>query len=132
MPHDRKLVLGGASLTLAKIRPARANGAAANRVRDDLEREMIASGYLEGAPFKWVSLIIRYGLVDKPEPSYGEINQKHGDLPLAIEVDVHSLLGASEDEMALVYRKATLTALIHAGEKYGLKNDALRALLSPS
>ncbi|UNU42291.1 hypothetical protein EAO27_05895 [Sphingopyxis sp. YF1] len=132
MPHDRKLVLGGVSLTLAKIRPASANSAAASRVRDDLEREMVASGYLEGAPFKWVSLIVRYGLVDEPEPSYGAINQKHGDLPLAIEVDVQNLLGVSEDDMALVYRRATLAALIHAGEKYGLKTDALRALLSPS
>lgn len=130
MSHDRKLVIGGVALTMAKIRPAKANAAAANRVRDELEQEIIDSGFLDGAPFKWIGLIIRYGLVDEEKPHYAVINQTHGDLPLAIEVDTHRFLGASEDEMARIYRQATLTALIHAGEKYGLNAERLRSLLN--
>ena len=128
MGHNRKLVLSGVALTKARI-PAKQNAAAANHVRDELEREMVESGFLEKAPFKWVGLIIRYGLTDENEPHYDKIDQKHGDLPLAIEIDTHRLLEASEDEMAAVYRKATLTALVHAGEKYQLPVDHLRSLL---
>ena len=128
MSHSRKLVLSGVALTKARIE-AKQNAAAANRVRDELEQELIASDFLKMAPFRWVGLVIRYGLKDENEPHYYKIDQKHGDLPLAIEVDTHRLLEASEDEMAAVYRKATLTALIHAGEKYHLPVDRLRSLL---
>lgn len=128
MAHNRKLVLSGVALTKARI-PPKQNAAAANRVRDELEQEVIRSGYLEGAPFKWVGLVIRYGLVDETEPHYEKVNVKHGDLPLAMEIDVHRLLGVSEDEMASVYRKTTLIALIHAGEQYGLPVAHFRSLL---
>jgi hypothetical protein len=103
--------------------------AAANRVRDELEQEIVQSGYLDGAPFEWVGLIIREGLVDETEPHYQRINAQHGDLPLAIEIDVHRLLGASEYELAAVYRKAALIALIHAGKRYGLSVARLQSLL---
>ena len=128
MAHNRKLVIGGVALTMARI-SAKVNASVVSRVRDELEQEMIRYNYLNDAPFKWVGLIIRKGLVDETEPHYEKINQKDGDLPLAIEIDTHRLLGASEDEMAAVYRKATLTALIHAGEKYRLPVDRLRVLL---
>lgn len=128
MGHKRKLVLSGVALTKARI-PAKKNAAVANRVRDELEQELVESGFLEKAPFRWVGLIIRYGLKDEDEPHFDKIDQKHGDLPLAIEIDTHRLLEASEDEMAAVYRKATLTALVHAGEKYQLPVDRLRSLL---
>lgn len=129
MAHNRKLVLSGIALTKARI-PAKENGAAATRVRDELELEMIRSGYLDNAPFEWIGLIIRYGLVDEVSPHYQSINAKHGDLPLAIEIDVHRLLDVTEDEMAAVYRKATLIALSHAGEKYGLNTSRINQLLS--
>lgn len=128
MAHNRKLVLSGVALTKARI-PPKPNAAAANRVRDELEQEIIQSGYLEGAPFKWVGLIIRYGLVDETEPHYQKISAEHGDLPLAIEIDVHRLLDVTEDQMAKVYRKATLISLVHAGERYGLPVSRLRSLL---
>jgi len=128
MGHNRKLAIGGVALTMARI-PHKLNVAATHRVRDELEQEIIESDYLNGAPFKWVGLMIRYGLVDETEPHYQKINAKYGDLPLAIEVDSHRLLNVSENEMAAVYRKATLTALVHAGERYGLKVDRLRELL---
>jgi predicted Zn-dependent protease with MMP-like domain len=129
MAHNRKLVLGGVALTMARI-PHKLDAAAANHVRDELEQEMIQSGYLDRAPFKWVGLIIRYGLVDEIEPHYQKISAKHGDLPLAIEIDTHRLLDATEDEMAAVYRKATLIALAHAGKKYGLNTARIDQLLS--
>ena len=44
MAHDRNLVIGCVALTMAKVRPAKALGSAANRVRDELEQAMIQSG----------------------------------------------------------------------------------------
>lgn len=129
MAHDRKLVIGCVALTMAKVRPAKALGTAANRVRDELEKVMIQSGYLENAPFRWVGLIIRLGLIDEAKPKYSRINSDHGDLPLTIEISVHRLLDVSEDEMARVIRSATITALVHAGEKYKLPVYRLQALL---
>lgn len=129
MAHNRKLALLGIALTTARI-PPKPNAAAANRCRDELEQEIIQSGYLEGAPFTWVGLSIRYGLVDDDKPHYQKIDLKDGELPLAIEIDVHRLLDATEDEMAAVYRKATLIALAHAGAKYALNTARIDQLLT--
>ena len=129
MVHDRKLVLGGISLTQARLRGVR-DLEALTFVRDELEREMIESAYLDGAPFKWVGIIIRYGLKDDQAPEFARINRKHGDLPLAIEIDTHKLLNASYEQLVLIFRKATLIALVNAGEKYGLKSGRMKLLLT--
>ena len=109
MAHNRKLVLGGVALTQAKL-PARQTALAMGKARDDLEREVIRSGYLSGAPFKWVGLIIREGLIDEVVPHYQKIDQKDGELPIAIEVDTNRLVGASADQATNIYRKAALLA----------------------
>jgi Immunity protein 39 len=129
LAHNRKLVLAGVALTRARL-PARQNAAAMNRTRDDLEQDVIQSGYLDSAPFKWVGLVIRYGLVDETEPHYKKIDAKDGELPVAIEIDTHRLLEASEEQMVAIYRKATLMALAHAGKKYGLNTARVDRLLS--
>ena len=128
MAHNRKLVLGGVGLTLARVR-SKWSISALNRVRDELEKELIQSSFLNDAPFRWVGVMIRKGLVDETEPHYEKIDQKDGELPLAIEVDVHRLLDVSEEEMVAVYRKATLLALVDAGEKYQRPTARLRELL---
>jgi hypothetical protein len=127
MAHNRKLVLGGMALTMARI-PAHANARAANQVRDELEQELVSAGYLHDAPFTWVSVIIRYGLMNETIPHYEPINKEHGDLPVAIEIDVHRLLNVSEKQIAQVYRDVTLRVLIHVGVKYSLPVDRLKAL----
>jgi hypothetical protein len=127
MGHNRKLVLSGIGLTIAKL-PTKKSLAALTRVRDELEQEIIRSGYLTNAPFVWVGISIRKGLVDETEPHYDEIDANDGELPLAIEIDTHRLLDATEDEMVAVYRRATLLALLHAGARYQLRTERLRLL----
>jgi hypothetical protein len=129
MAHNRKLVLGGVALTQAKL-PARPTALALGRARDEIEREIIGSGFLDGAPFKWIGLIVRAGLVDEAVPHYDRIDHTDGELPLAIEVDTHRLVGASIEQATGVYRKATLLALAHVAEKYGLAGERIRALLA--
>jgi len=114
-------------LVKARI-PARGNAVAASTARDEIESELISSGYLEGAPFRWVGLTIRYGLKDEAEPHYEAICRDDGELPLAIEIDTNRLLHRSAEQMASVYRDVALTALIHAGQRYGLNVDRLAEL----
>lgn len=128
MAHNRKLVLSSIAMTMARI-PSRKLIAAVTEVRDQLEEEIVISGYIANAPFRWIGLSIRKGLTDESEPHYENIDPEDGELPLAIEIDTHRLLNADEVEMAAVYRKATLTALVHAGGKYRLPVDRLRLLL---
>lgn len=96
-PHNRKLALGGVSLTKAKLN--KNNGKALDFVRDEVEKVIIDSHFLEGATFSWITIIIRYGLKNDDKPSYKAINKKYGDLPLAIEIDTNELIEASFDEL---------------------------------
>ena len=117
----------GVSLTKARLR----HSFQALDVGNELETLMIESGYLEGAPFSWVTIAIRYGLKNDETPQYvGRINKRYGDLPLAIEVDTHELLGASLEEMRKLFKVAVLKALIHAGRKYSRPITKLEAELA--
>lgn len=127
MAHNRKLVLGGISLTMAN--PNRFDIEVGEEVMDDLEEAMIASGYLDNAPFTWVGLLLRYGLKYEEIPHYQRINKKYGDLPLAIELDTHDLIEADRDELKRLFETATLKSLIHAGHKYKLPTAALEERL---
>jgi hypothetical protein len=121
--HNRKLVLSGIALTMARPNPHEI--AAAPEVRDELEQIIISSGFLTDAPFKWIGISIRFGLKNDDKPIYQGINKKYGDLSLAIEVDTHGFLEADLDELKYCFAVATLKALIHAGRKYKLPVEAL-------
>ena len=122
MAHNRKLVLGAVALTKAKVR---GDMPVMKEVRDELEHLLVKSGYLDGAPFRWVGVILRYGLKNDPRPVYEKINEKDGDLPLAIEIDTNQLVDADRDSLKRHLTSATLNALIDAGHKYSLKTSAL-------
>ncbi|MEZ5991867.1 MAG: Imm39 family immunity protein [Planctomycetota bacterium] len=136
--HDKRFGISTASLTTA--RPAQlprynVQREALDPISDDLERILLESGYLNGAPFWWVDLFIRFGLKDDEQPQYQRINKKYGDLPLAIEVDTHRILEAADRdglkpiynvaELTRIFKVASLKALIHAGAKYDRPTKAL-------
>ncbi|WDA42053.1 Imm39 family immunity protein [Erythrobacter sp. BLCC-B19] len=125
-PHDTKLGFTGVALTTARLPKTTYEAFAA--VKAELEPILVASGFFKDAPFSWITLAIRYGLRNEEKPHYGRISKKYGDLPLSLEVDVHEMLGASLDELKVVIRRASLRALIHAGEKYHRPINALRDL----
>src|SRR6266436_4808121 len=84
MEHDHKLGLCGASLTTARMSPHTI--ADMTQVRDEIERIVIGAHILDNAPFKWITVSLRFGLQDEEEPHYEPINNQYGDLPLAIEI----------------------------------------------
>jgi hypothetical protein len=121
--HNRKLGLSMVSLT--KARPPRHDIDVATAVKNELEAVLLSSGYLDDAPFKWVTIVLRYGLKNEEKPHYQVINKKYGDLPLAIELDTHELIKADWDELKRLFTLAALKALIHAGKKHKLPIDEL-------
>lgn len=126
MAHNRKLVLGAVALTKAKVR---GDMPVMKEVRDELEELLVSSGYFEGAPFRWVGVILRYGIKNGAKPVYEKINEKSGDLPLAIEIDTSQLVDADFDSLKRQFAFATLNALVDAGHKYSLKTMALEERL---
>jgi len=117
MTHNRKLVIGGAALVKVRLKNT---GPAMVNVCDELEKVLAASEFFANAPFRWISLIIRYGLKNEFDPVYQRINKTHGDLPISVEVDTHPLLGADIETMKAVFRRATIEALLHVAQKYKL------------
>lgn len=72
--HNRRLGLIGVALTLT--RNNRETGKALDAVRDEIESVMDECGYLIGAPFSWVTVSVRFGLVNAAVPSYGAVSKK--------------------------------------------------------
>lgn len=118
MAHNRKLVLGGVSLTTATLDVPIER--VASDVRDEIESLIIMSGYLESAPFSWISLILKFGLKDDDKPSYRRINSKYGDLPISIEMDAGKIQCAEYCQLYYLVKCAVLKSLIHVGVKHHL------------
>lgn len=122
-PHNRKLGLTGVAMTNAR-NPKR-DVAALSAVRDELEQVLIRSGYLENAPFSWVTISIRFGMKTETEPHFQAINKKYGDLPLAIEIETACMLSANETELKDQFKAAALRALIAASHRYNRPSGEL-------
>lgn len=118
MGHNRKLVLGGVSLTTTRVN--RLMFKVVDDVRNEVEDIMIKSGYLEHAPFLWIGLIFRYGLKDDAAPRYNSIDPKDGELPISIEVDVEKLQCPDPLDLHRTVKRTVLRAVIHVGMKYRL------------
>ena len=127
MAHDRKIVLGGVSLTPARLN--RTMYQVSVEVMNEVETLMQESGYLEQAPFQWVGIVFRYGLRNEEEPHYKPIDAKDGELPLAIELDTRDIRSARPEELRRKVTLVALKSLIHAGKKFGLPTADLEARL---
>jgi hypothetical protein len=124
MAHNRKLVLGGVALVKARLKN---DCQAMVRVCDELEPILISSGWFPAAPFRWVGLIIRYGLKTESEPHFQRISKKHGDLPIAIEIDTDHLLDihTEPERLKAFFKRVTIDCLLSVGRRYGLPTETL-------
>jgi hypothetical protein len=127
MAHNRKLVLSGAALTMA--RNNRHGIRVMEEIMDELEHEILSTGYSNNAPFIWVGLSLRYGLKNEDKPHYQGIDEKDGEIALAIELDTHELQHASREELKDLFTIATLKALVDVGKKYNLPYERFEVML---
>jgi len=118
MGHNRKIVIGSVALVKARLKH---DGAAMTAVGEELDRLLGEAKVLQKAPFKWIGLVIRYGLVNRfTPPHYQRINKRDGDLPIAVEIDTHLLLAADLEQTKVLFRIAAGDALLHVARKYSL------------
>ena len=124
MAHNRRLVIGGVALVKVRLKNT---GPAMTQVCDELEAVLIGAGWFPAAPFRWVGLIIRYGLKTESEPHYQRINKTHGDLPIAIEVDTNHVLEIHREPERLkaFFKRVTLGCLLSIARRYNLPTEAL-------
>ena len=123
--HNRKFVPGGVALVKGRLRSLDYMD------QDGIEALILKQkNFLENAPFKWVGLIYRYGIKNTLKPYYQRINQKYGDIPVAIELNMEVLQAAdriSIDLLRDIFTIGALECLIDIGRKYKLPTDVFIA-----
>jgi len=126
MEQKRKLLIGGVALVVGNVRNA---GDAMVGVCDELDPILIQSGWFPSAPFKYVSLIMRYGDKTDLNPEFQPVIEKYGELPIAIELKMEDIRAVHRDKIKLksLFRRVTLEALIAMAEKYGLPKSPIEA-----
>jgi len=128
MAEQRVLLIGGVSLIKGRVREA---GLAMKEICDELEPFLNEIGFVDDAPFKTVSLIVRFGEKTDLTPDYDPINKRHSELPVAVEMELAGLRTASKEVVKNAFVTATIDVLIDVAKKYGLPDRQLEAIRTP-
>lgn len=126
MTEQRVLLIGGVSLVKGRVKEA---GPVMREICDELEPMLNNMGFLDNAPFKTISMIIRFGERNNLTPQYDPINKRHSELPVAVELELASLRTASKEVVKSAFVTATIDVLLDVSEKYGLPNASLKAIV---
>jgi hypothetical protein len=127
MSNQRILLIGGVSLVKGRVREA---GPAMLEICDDLEPLLKEIGFVDNAPFKTVSMIIRFGETTDLTPNYEPISKRHSELPVAVEMELAGLRMANKDVVKSTFVKATIDVLLDVAKKYDLPSKALQAIVT--
>lgn len=115
--HNRKFVTSAVALVLGKLSNEKIS------IRDDIERIIINSNFLENAPFEWIGLMYLYGIKNNLKVEFHKISKKYGDLSVDLELDMDILKWADQNNLGLlrdIFMIAALEAIIQIGKKYHL------------
>lgn len=85
-------------------------------------------GFADDAPFKTVSIIIRFGEVTNLVPDYGQIDKRHMELPVAVELEMSKLRFAERKFVEDTFFHATVSVLLDVAKKYDLPSSSLMSL----
>jgi hypothetical protein len=97
---------------------------------DEIEPVLRTIHYCGSAPFQTVSLILRFGAKRSLDPQYGQLDRKHGELPVSVEFGMDALRLMSRQQVKREFMIATLRALIDIGLRYGLPHQPLADILA--
>lgn len=123
--EPRLLLIGGVGTVKGRV-PG--SGPAMLAVCDALEGVLKDVAFTAKAPFRTVSLIIRFGTKDDLTPEHGAIDRRHGELPVAVEFDLKQLRRASQAELELLFKAVTLDILLDVASRYALPDERLRLM----
>ena len=116
MTH-RNLVVGAVALKRVRLK---AEAASVMGARNEIEAQLAAHSFLANAPFKTVSLILRYTGRDDWQPGSYEIDAKAKALNIAIELDTEKLKALSQPELQETFRTAIIESLCDVAANYDL------------
>ncbi|MDH4458238.1 MAG: Imm39 family immunity protein [Nevskia sp.] len=116
MTH-RNLVVGAVSLTRVRLKNEALSVLGA---RNEVEAQLTANSFLASAPFRTVSLILRYTGRDDWQPESYEIDKEAKVLNIAIEFDAEKLKAMSQPELQETFRTAIIESLCDVAANYDL------------
>jgi len=96
---------------------------------------LIESGFVDGAPFKLVSGIVRYTDVASAEPRIDPVDRAHAELPFAVDMSIPEFRAAPKDVVrtrmdTLICDALFRIAALHQRPRSGI--DAYCKRLNPS
>lgn len=122
MSKRRTLLIGGAANKRVNLRE---DGRIMVEICEELEPLLRQMDFVGTAPFETISLIIRYGCTRCETPEYGKIDRVHGELPIAVELELDMLRRVDRNELKRQFLDITLAALIDVAKVYRLPHDEL-------
>ncbi|WP_436136211.1 Imm39 family immunity protein [Acidovorax sp. LjRoot129] len=121
----RNLIVGAVGLIKCRIK---GDGQAALAARNALEPELVEHKFLATAPFKSISLILRYGESDDLNPEIGPINAKGAYLPVAVELNARRLEKLDVPAMTDEFRSVMIDVLCDVAANFDLPHVFLDGL----
>lgn len=125
MAEVRNLVVGAVSLIKCRVKN---DGQAALAARNEIEPALEAHGYLNNAPFRTVSLIIRYGERDNLNPEIGEVDGQRFVLPVSVELSAHRIEKLNIETLTEEYRSVMIEVLCDVAANFDLPFEFLDAM----
>lgn len=122
MSKRRTLLIGGAANKRVNLRE---DGRIMVEICEELEPLLRQMDFVGTAPFETISLIIRYGCTRCETPEYGKIDRVHGELPIAVELELDMLRCVDRNELKRQFFDITLAALVDVAKVYRLPHDEL-------
>lgn len=89
---------------------------------------LAGNGFLDGAPFGRISVIVREGFKYSETIEIEKIDRRHKELPVAFEVPLDELRLASVDHLCEIYMKYTLQILEAVSVKFDLDGKVIEKL----
>jgi len=121
----KHLLTGAVDLVRGRFRVN--DSQARSSIAEELEPYFESENLLEGAPFKFIGLIFRYG-ERSTGPIFRRVNKRYNELEMAIELPMAELTSMTYDELRARHRKATLEVLIAVAKKYNLPSETWERL----
>lgn len=96
--------------------------------RNWLEQALEQHKFLENAPFRTVSLILRYGDRDDLNPEFGALDARNNELPVSVEMSLTRLKALSSSQLEHEFRMVMIEVLCDVAANYDLPFSFLDAM----
>ncbi len=121
--------MGAVSLTMQ--RPNKNLRIAAGIVRDEMEAALIVCKYFDGAPFSWISIILKLGIKNDHKPNYEGISAD-GCLNLSLEINISEIKLYTLNVLTDTIRGYVFLSILDVSSTYRLPSESILKLQNQS